>query len=177
MMLGDLSRVLAPPRRPSRTKYDRALIEGAVGACLPDDYFEFVDAYGAGCVDDFLWVLVPACSNPHLDLWTQSRRQAEVLDEVRRQPDSDVPWEPFPRPGGLLPWGISDNGDVCFWQTTGLARDWQVVVCDGRMFDWRKYNLSMSDFLHGVFSASLRCDVFPDDVPSEAPAFRVKGAE
>jgi hypothetical protein len=148
-------------------------VRQALGVELPADYQWFVERYGAGKIDHFLMVLTPGHSNQYVDLLQQSRRQGEAITEIREQwPEYRPPFPAFPAPGGLIAWGISDNGDVCFWRTGDPDPDrWPVVVCDGRMWDWESYDQTMTGFLCQVLEAKVRPSVFPSDFPSPSPSF------
>ncbi len=163
---------MPPPRVPAfGDRFDPRATAETLGVELPSDYLAFVNPYGAGNVDDFLLVLMPGSENRYVDLCRQAAAQGAVLKQLVAQ---DLPRTclPFPSPGGLLPWAITDNGDVCFWRTGDPDPDrWSVVVCDGKMLEWEAFDGGMAQFLHAVLSRQYRCPIFPDDFPSDAPAF------
>ncbi|GAA4833984.1 hypothetical protein GCM10023235_05630 [Kitasatospora terrestris] len=43
-------------------------IRRRLGTDLPTDYKAFIDSYGGGCVDTYLWILEPGCANEFYDL-------------------------------------------------------------------------------------------------------------
>lgn len=47
----------------------------------------------------------------------------EVLKDLRSY-DEVIPYEPYPIPGGILPFDRTDNGDVLFW----IAQDTKLLV-------------------------------------------------
>lgn len=83
-----------------------------------------------------------------------------------------MPHPLHPEPGGLVPWGITANGDVCWW--IRADRDparWTVAVSESRGPDWSRFPGTMCAFLAAVIAGVWRCPIFPEDVPSRAPAF------
>jgi hypothetical protein len=73
----------------------------------------------------------------------------------------------------LVPWAVTDNGDVCFWDGDP-ARDpnrWTVVVNEGRGPQWERYAGDASSFLADVLARRHTVEVFPPDFPSPRPTF------
>lgn len=169
-----LHRVLPPPTQPNAIGLDRDEVARRLRTPLPDDYFEFANRYGDGAIDAFLMVLLPSSTNTNVDLPTQCERLRSVLETVRSQtPDS--PYVGYPAPGGLVPWGKTENGDVCFWKTGDPDPNrWPVVLCDGRMWDWEQYPGTMTQFLGDLLSRDFRSKIFPEDFPSPSPMFEVQ---
>jgi hypothetical protein len=166
-----LASVLRPPRRPSRVVPDWAAVEGDIGTALPGDYKWFVDIYGVGRVDGFLSVFHPTSNNTYLRLKDQIARQLGALRTLREMGE-EVPYPLFPEPAGILPWAITDNGNVCHWRTGSANPDeWTVVVDNGRAPWWDEFPGSMTAFLSAVLSRRYQCSVFPIDFPSSSPRF------
>ena len=62
---------------------------------------------------------------------------------------------------GLFPWGITDNGDELYWNyMNGIA---EVVIFASRYADVFSCKLNMIDFLTGLLTKKIECDIFPDD--------------
>ena len=62
---------------------------------------------------------------------------------------------------GLFPWGITDNGDELFWNY--LNGETEIIVFASRYTDVISYKMNMIDFLVGVLTKKIECDIFPDD--------------
>src|SRR5262249_44977111 len=99
--------------------------------------------------------------------------QLDALRKLRQTTEPDMPYPIFPEPGGVIPWGVTDNGDVCYWKT-GLAdpNTWTVVVNESRGPDWEHFKGTMTEFLSAVVSRIHVCSIFPDDFPSGTPEFQ-----
>lgn len=165
-------KALVPPTRPPLPELDWAEIERRLGLRLPLDYKRLVETYGQGSFDGFLWVLQPSESNQNLDLL---RQRGARLDALRTLRDSgeEVPFGVENTDEELVPWAITDNGDVCYWvrSTSDDPDEWVVTVNEARGPRWKTFALSTSEFLVAVLSGNLRVDLFPDDFPSDSPVF------
>ncbi|MHA6823015.1 SMI1/KNR4 family protein [Ralstonia pseudosolanacearum] len=145
-------------------------VEGRLGTALPEDYKEFIEAYGSGQLGGFIWIFNPFSSNDNLNLEKQATLQAAVLNELRSYGEV-VPYESFPSHGGILPFGITDNGDVLYWKTGGNPRDWPVLVNEARSPEWEVFSHSAARFLAGIFAGSVVCKLFPKKFPGPVPRF------
>jgi hypothetical protein len=165
-----LQQVLPPPALPGLPPA-WPVVEAELGVTLPPDYKRYIEEYGEGCVDEFLWVLHPTTSNVNLRLAVQVRRQLDAQRTIREGFPHDIPYALFPEPHGLLPWAFTDNGDVCFWLTAGPPHAWTIIVNEGRGPLWDSFAGSMTDFLVSVLVRAYQCPIFPNDFPSDAPRF------
>jgi hypothetical protein len=171
MSLDSLLKLLPPPLNPGEvpTAEDWTAAERRLGK-LPADYKALVDRYGTGIIDRFLWVLNPASANSYLNLLRQNEPILNALKELR-EAGEPCPYALYPEPGGLLPFGKTDNGDALFWQTVGEPNKWPVVVNAARDPSYEKFECDMTDFVEGILTRRLRCSVFPEDFPSGQPVF------
>ena len=148
---------------------DWAAIEKAAGTALPADYKAFVATYGTGVINNFLYVFTPFAKTVNV-LQQQITDQLGALKTLR---DSGLPvkYPIFPEPGGLLPWAVTDNGDVLFWLTKGPADSWTVVTNYTRGPDYEEFPVPMTDYLAQVLTKQLRSEAFPDDFLQGPPTF------
>ena len=112
MSLQELAAVLPPPAEPRETRGEWAKVEAEVGTPLPADFKDYVARYGTGVVNEFLWPLNPFAANENINLVAEIRFQLETLRETRAKFPRKFTFAIFPEPGGYLPWGRSENGDV-----------------------------------------------------------------
>lgn len=173
MSLSALLTVLPAPQHPSEvpTPETWSDTERQLGQ-LPEDYKAFLGRFGTGTIGDFIGILNPASKNPHLNLLVKGRAILSALIELR-DGGEPCPYPLFPDPGGLLPFGVTDNGDMLLWLTAGEPRRWSVVVNAGREPTYETFECDMTDFVAGILTGRLHCSVFPDllsSVPTFAPA-------
>lgn len=139
-------------------------VQRAIGSVLPCDYKALVDLAGSIYVGQFLGTFTPGSPNPNVDLLVQMGARLSALQEMKRVGGSqECPYPLWFEPGGLLPWGATDNGDTLFWLTRGHPDQWTVVVGEGRgpLFD--EFPLCASDFLVEFLEGRLASDILPDD--------------
>jgi len=169
-------KILPSPERARDVNVEWEAVEATVQTALPNDYKEFIQRYGTGKIDDFLWVLSPATNNSHLKL---AQRKDAILRALREHRESlaglgrKLPFAIFPEPGGLLPWGFTDNGDVCYWRTGSDPNTWRVVVNDGRGSMWEEFAGTMTEFLTALLSRRHVSEILTnDEFPSDLISFR-----
>lgn len=170
MSINELTSIVAPPLEPSEAPVSAAWlpVESRLGVALPHDYKKLIEIYGSGRINEFLWVFNPFSANNNINLERQVDTQAQVMAEVRSGGEV-VPFESFPRVDGILPFGITDNGDVLYWRTFGNSDEWTVVVSESRTPEWESFDLSASAFLVNIIKRKIVCKFFPLSF-SELPA-------
>jgi hypothetical protein len=164
-----LRNILSPPLVPVE-KGDRnswPSIEQTLGIGLPLDYKLYIETYGSGCLDGFIWVLNPFSSNPNLNLLHGRESALRALQVLREQKAYELPYPLFPETGGILPWGLTDNGDVLYWLTKGEPGEWTVVVNASREPRTEHYPYSMTEFLAKILGRQIVSAIFPDDFPDK----------
>lgn len=173
-----LAGILGLPRLVGRpgAGFDWSPVEKALGAALPGDYKRFVEAYGAGLVDDHITVCAPDSPQEWADLvrhhtWAQECVRLDFAgpdstsegwhlgDPSRWAPDrAEVP--PWFGPGdNLISWGSTGNGDLLFWHVkTGVTvGDWQVVLKEEGPY-WEQYGASFSAALAGLLIGEIQSE-------------------
>jgi hypothetical protein len=173
MSIIDLRHILAPPHetteRPSEAEWAECEAELTK---LPPDYKSFLEDYGTGCIDGFIWIFNPSSQNPNLNLLVQVKRQLSALDELIKQKTEDKIYPLYPEKSGLLPFGITDNGDVLFWKTIGTPENWSVVVGNSRSPEYQEFQSSMTGFIGSVLNGATKVATFPEDFPKSSPSFK-----
>jgi hypothetical protein len=135
-------------------------IQAALGTALPPDYKEFVRLYGSGYFMAFLGVDVPKSRNPNVRL----ERQVPAICDSFFDRD-ELPYPLWPEPGGLLPFGGTDNGDCLFWLPRGSSpEDWGVVVWDRASQEFEAFDCDLTDFLAGLATGEILPEAFPADL-------------
>jgi hypothetical protein len=75
------------------------------------------------------------------------------------------PYPYYPEPGGLLPWGVDENGNDYFWLTKGEPSQWVVVQDEYRGNGIEVHDCSMTEFLVGILER--RIEPLASDYPNE----------
>lgn len=165
MSIENLIRVVPPPERPG----DPFLgswreVEAKLGTALPADYKAFVQRYGLGFFVRCLWIWTPRASSRHV------RLEQEALSVLRTfREDEYFSFKLWPEPGGLLPFGVTIDGDYLTWVTTGPPDTWRVTVLDrGAGYEVaHAYGLDLTDFLAGLAKDEIDPPLFEGDGFSE----------
>lgn len=169
MTIDRLMAVVPPPKAPCGTFNGRwEPLEAALGVALPQDYKDFVRLYGAGYFLEFLGVYVPASPNPNLRLEARVPQVCHGLSSVFSPDELAYPF--WPAPGGLVPFGGTDNGDDLFWLTRGKPAEWKVVVLDRGLGRCETLDCDLTDFLAGLAAGEISPQEFPEDLlPCDRP--------
>lgn len=133
--------------------------EAALRTPLPQDYKDFVRLYGNGRFLDFIGVNVPVSRSPYMRLVSDAETVIHSFHS-----DEECPYPLWPDPGGLLPFGRTDNGDQFFWLCRGAPPDWRVVVWDRGMLEYEMFDCDLTDFLAGIVTGDIKPKAFPDDL-------------
>jgi len=94
------------------------VVEGRLGK-LPETYKDFVNGFGAGSIDNFIWIYIPFVENQNLELLQQIPVHERTLRALKEDHNYWLPFNVEAEPGGLLPFGITDNGDGLYWLMEG----------------------------------------------------------
>jgi hypothetical protein len=172
----ELERLVPPPDTPPPPAR-WAAARDKFGFDLPEDYRALIDAYGAGLFDEELRVLAPGHELESWDLLRQTDGQLWGLRYLRDQAGEQLPYEPQPVSGGLITWGTTGNGDVCYWRVVDAddPSGWTVVVHEPRGAEWHPFDGTVTEFLAGLFGGRVTAGFYGGGWPSDAPAFRRQG--
>ena len=169
MSIDALVAVLPPPEGVSPVTAARwDAVERQVGTALPPDYKAFIDRYGLGRIAEVLSVFTPFSDTPHANLLQQARGQLDARRELSLMLDEPLIPALYPAPGGLLPFGGTDNGDVLFWLTQGEPEQWCVVVGDARSLEHETYPSGVAAFLADYVAGRLSSGIMPPVQPGQA---------
>ena len=104
-MLAGLMKMLPPPDSPAYPNPDWARVENDHGIRLPADYKAFIERFGAGCIDDFLWVIDPFSSSRDLN-FDKGDYFRESYAVMKAEFPSDYPRPGYPAEGHF---GLGDS--------------------------------------------------------------------
>jgi len=179
MSLRELIKVMPAPKLPTEvgSEEELRLVERELGVKFPQDYREFVHAYGSGSIEDFIRVLNPFSASDRLGFVPRAKKLCDILRGLREM--DIVPYPVYPDKGGLLPWGWDDNGNNLFWLASGKPDKWSTVLGAGRGHKWERFNYPMTTFLAKVLTGTVTSDIWPGDFPDKnlAPELRFSQAK
>ena len=149
-----LAELLGPPAI-RREPPDWADLEDDLGCPLPADYREWAQRYPTT-------VLHRVPRNFQVMVW-------DAEDVVRAAPAMSEQWRLdgreeafFPEEGGLLAWGVDEEGGTYFWDTTGDPDEWRVVYCERHGFV--HFDVGFTGFLAGTLAGEIRHRDLPPDL-------------
>ncbi|MFJ1796624.1 SMI1/KNR4 family protein [Kitasatospora griseola] len=170
-MIEDLERALpglSRARRRAPLGINWEIVEEAIGIPLPVDYKELCEFYPRFEVFGFLRVARPLPGRESdWAKWT-----LEDLEDLRDSFDAELTeYQPYPAPGGLIPWGASSSGDRYFWKIDdGVAVS---VVSGNRGDDFWEFPGEMTLFLGEWISGEIVPEGQPDFSEFSGDAFKI----
>lgn len=172
MNIDKLNAVLPPPSIVNR-ELDWLSLELELGINLPGEYKLFIDSYGVGGIDGFIWLYGPFEPYSNLNFLTQMKSDLSVYSELKKQFPKRYDLTLYPEVGGVLPFGTTENGDTLFWLTEGDSDSWKIIVHDVRSPEYEVIDLQFIQFLTSLMSKEIKCKIFPNDFPDDKPTFDV----
>lgn len=149
----------------SDSDHDWKAVEDQLGTRLPPDYKQFIDIYGTGIIGRLIWIFNPFTNNDYLNLLTQMgiyRRQYHDLGRHLGKEANPYPF--FPEKSGLLPLGVTENGDVLYWLTRGEPASWPVLVNGSRRIEMEIHDTNLLGFLTGLINRKTKSAFIPFDL-------------
>jgi hypothetical protein len=119
----------------AKSVVDWPAVEAELRLRLPADYRAFVERFGAGSINQELYIDTPFAPSAQVDLIAAHAQWAQALRELHQEFPEYEPYPPYPPPGGLLLWGKTNSRVSLSWRTDGPNPDaWPVVLFDDA--DW-----------------------------------------
>lgn len=144
----ELRRIM-PPHPGAGDAVAWGAIEASWGTRFPDDYKEFVAAYGEGAIDDYLAVMAPEThGEPGVETAYEGMQQESLnAGDMWRAAKPDE--ADFSR---LIAWGVDSSADILCWLATDSdPNKWPVVVWGRIDARWTEYACGMLEFLCRLF--------------------------
>jgi hypothetical protein len=175
MAIENLISIMPPPEAPIEASGTTWVsVESAVGTILPGDYRAFIEKYGSGRISGFVWIFNPFSKRQSINLVSQLSVQTDALKSLAQDFGEKCPYPLFPENDGLLPLGMTDNGDVIHWLTKGKPNDWKIVVNEARGPRYEEFDSNLTSFLWEILTRASRCNLLPRDFPQGSPNFEPK---
>ncbi|WP_369033167.1 SMI1/KNR4 family protein [Streptomyces adonidis] len=127
-------------------------LESRLGTRLPGDFKEFCEVFGAGEFSGYLEVYASS-GGPSLKVidWLE-----DINLTLREDPEAVETFLPYgiytPGGKGLLPWGGTVNASEFGWFVDGGSPEEWRVVAQEEMGGWKKFEMSMSEFVFRVLT-------------------------
>lgn len=166
-------------QRAFRTFQGWQAVEQALAVRLPDDYKRFMATFPSGKFRGLVGVNNPIESEP---AWVSFHWEFfDTLDRAKGWRDYEperVPYPIFPEPGGVIPWGDTDENHEFFWLPRSENPDeWSVVFSTADFERWGEYHGTMSEFVLGLVSGDFRTDLIQFSAGVTGPLFEATGVE
>lgn len=142
-------------------EYDWETIENEFNIIFPEDYKWFLENYGVGSINDFLWIFSPICDNLNLNSIEQYKVMKNSYNYMKSNNLIEFEYSFYKNGIGLFPWGITDNGDELYFNY--LNGRTEIVVFASRYTEVMTCKMNITDFLSGVLTKEIECNFFPDD--------------
>lgn len=133
---------------------------------FPKDYKTFIDLYGVGGFNEFLWILSPFCDNENLNSIEKFKLTQEAYNCMKNEFPEQFLYKFYNGKEGLFPWGITENGDELFWN---YKKDTiEIVIFEARYISCVRYSMGTEEFLCKLLNKEIVCSIFPDDFVLES---------
>lgn len=138
--------------------------ERTLGTALPLDYRALVDAYGMVGIAHYIWIYVPAASDPGCDISMLVEHCGKVVALSPAIEESGL--GAYPGEHGLLCWAFTEGGAMIAWETVGPPDSWPVVLVDRDGVNLERFSGGAVEFLAAVMAGKRFESILPDDFPA-----------
>lgn len=169
MTVDHLKTIMAPPQAPVDSGDGEKWPEIQPGLPFPSDYKAFVSTFGSGRAADFIVIFNPFIDCPDVNFFDQLQAILGDLNELNQCDPDYYSYPTFPAPGGLIPIGVTDNGDYIFWAGDPNidSNSWKVAIISSRSPEVEYFDSGLTAFLTGFLSGAIK--------PMSLPEFIVEG--
>lgn len=148
-------------------------VEGFLGVSLPSAYKEFLNVYGSGCINEFIWIFNPASKNKNIELLYQIRIRLDALRDLKFQGEC-LPYNLYPEVDGAIPFAATDNGDLLFFKPVAKS-SYFIVFNEARSPVCEEVNLTWSNFIVHLVSGKINSKILPLNLFKGVSKFRSVG--
>lgn len=164
VMIKELIKILPPPSQRDASGVVWGEAEKEIGVQFPKDFKEFVEVYGGGLVDGFVWVLNPFSSNSNIS-FEKSKYFIEAYGVMRQEFPLDYVRPTYPEEYSFLPWAVTDNGETFVWVVEGAADSWKVAIHSSDQGEEEIYNWGCVEFLLKLLDGKISSKILPAQFP------------
>lgn len=172
MSIASIKLILPTPQNPMEIPNSSVWekTENTLGFHLPFDYKDFLENYGSGSINDFLWIFNPVAKNPNIELLWQAKIRIQALLELKSEGEI-FPYELYPIEKGIFPFAATDNGDVFFLKLSNLNPENSIVINEGRSAKCEEFPMNWGDFLLHLLKGKINSKILPKKVFQGVPVF------
>ncbi|MFD8576655.1 hypothetical protein ACFV1H_15185 [Streptomyces virginiae] len=146
-----LVEILGPS--PWREERSLAKVEEGWAVRLPPEVHRVACSYGDALIDDFLFIYGPR---------TLKKKGVWMSDYVEGGGSRHIIKPVLPRPGGMLLWGHTIEGDRLFLVPKESAENWTVAAFRRNWGDWHETEIGVEEWLLGVLRGEIETDWLPE---------------
>lgn len=148
-------RRMMPVPATADTFIDWAGLSQSWGTKFPSDYRRFLESYGFGTIQDFLYVSEPEPKN-HWKGQSNAGMDYVTANAYANWPEAEKEPQLVGADPVLIGWGGDGSADILCWDASGDDPDgWPVLMYKSDDWMWRRYDCGMVDFLLGVLRADF----------------------
>lgn len=133
---------------------------------LPVDFKQFIEIYGTGKIDDFVWILNPLSANENLNFDT-AKYFIDAYETSKSQFPDDYLRPKYPEDGSFFPWAATENGDSFVWIVSGKPDEWTVAVFGRDQENEELRAMGCVEFVYRLLKKELSSKILPIDFPTE----------
>ena len=138
---------------------------------FPIDYKLFINNYGEGGINEFLWILSLFSKYENLNTVKKFYEMKEAYEIMKKELPEICEFEFWDDGKGIFPWGVTDNGDELFWNYTENSVD--IVIFSSWYADKQIYSCGIVEFLIKKKKKWKKCSIFPDDFIREENYYKL----
>ncbi|EOI3557127.1 SMI1/KNR4 family protein [Cronobacter dublinensis] len=140
---------------------------------FPCDYVDFINTYGSGRIADFIVIFNPFSKDENVNFFERYNYISEDLGYLIGSGSDYYKYKLYPDDNGIIPVGVTDNGDYIFWVVTSKEKSnqWGTAVIPSRSPVVEYFECNLVSFIEQILDKSLKASSLPDDFPSKPLIF------
>ncbi|MEQ9832953.1 SMI1/KNR4 family protein [Pectobacterium versatile] len=169
MAIPKLNSILVPPDFPYESGSVDTWPSIDEGTTFPNDYVGFISNYGTGRIANFIAIFNPFTQNNDLNFFEQKKLIIDDFNYLNNEDPDYFKYNLYPEKNGLLPIGVTDNGDYIFWVVSDLNNSdaWGTAIVASRSPDIEYFDENITSLLSGFLSRKIKADSFPNNFPPD----------
>jgi hypothetical protein len=173
MSINKLVTILAAPVHPSESGKGMTWPQIEDNLSFPSDYIDFINEYGSGRIADFIVIFNPFSKNEDVNFFDQYNFILEDLNYLNDSDKDYYKYQLYPKDNGLIPLGVTDNGDYIFWVVNSKDNSdlWSTAIIPARSPEVEYFEGGLTNFLENLLGNKIKCKSLPDNFPPDVIKF------